>query len=427
MGRRSYGISMTQINRMISASNAEKQARERQNLINSQKGICCEREPEYSIYGFDFNKESRVAHVEFLEKKFYRKILKYVTQDGQRYPIYSDWLFRTKKIKKTIKLTNENLETLNHNPDRLISYFSYNIIARIESEDFYPSWFIIRTLKNEEQSEINEIARKYENKNHNENIKINKIESNIKNNNDKKSELTSKLRIYEKKQNRISRAIISAKNKKHMLFFSIISFGIYSLFHSEKRILELNNKLENIVNIILNIQNEISLIDINIVEMSKQIEDIKKIIENNVLNKKNEISKVKVQYTEKISLVESLPATLNDSLQNDFVPLKKLVGMNYEKIIGCYVIRNVEKNKYYVGQSKDVLKRVCKQHFDGTNVKNIIFAEDYYCSQLENKDNLFEVRIIRLNTKDEMDQKEKELIEEYDSFNNGYNGTNGNN
>ena len=74
-----------------------------------------------------------------------------------------------------------------------------------------------------------------------------------------------------------------------------------------------------------------------------------------------------------------------------------------------------------------MLKRVCKQHFDGTNVKNIIFAEDYYCSQLENKDNLFEVRIIRLNTKDEMDQKEKELIEEYDSFNNGYNGTNGNN
>ena len=84
-------------------------------------------------------------------------------------------------------------------------------------------------------------------------------------------------------------------------------------------------------------------------------------------------------------MVEPLPTIVKNSDDNDFIPLKKLVGMNYERIIGCYVIRNIEKNKYYVGQSKDVLNRVCHQHFNGTMVKNIIFAEDYYSSKLEKR------------------------------------------
>lgn len=40
---------------------------------------------------------------------------------------------------------------------------------------------------------------------------------------------------------------------------------------------------------------------------------------------------------------------------------------------------------------------------------------------------MFEVEIIKLNKKDELDQKEQELIEEYNAFNSGYNSTNGNN
>ena len=112
---------------------------------------------------------------------------------------------------------------------------------------------------------------------------------------------------------------------------------------------------------------------------------------------------------------------------DSFIPLKKFVGTNYEKIVGCYVIRNTENNKYYVGQSKDVYKRITRDHFNGTKVKNIIFAEDYFKSNYENKDDIFEVKIIQLQTKDELDAKEKELIEEYDSFNSGYNGTSGNN
>ena len=112
-------------------------------------------------------------------------------------------------------------------------------------------------------------------------------------------------------------------------------------------------------------------------------------------------------------------------IDDSFQPLKLLSGFEYKKIIGCYVIHNKEKDKYYVGQSKDILRRL-KQHFRGTTPNNIIFAEDYYSSKQENKDDLFEVKIIECSTKDELDRKEKNLIEFYDSWNKGYNGTSGN-
>lgn len=94
---------------------------------------------------------------------------------------------------------------------------------------------------------------------------------------------------------------------------------------------------------------------------------------------------------------------------------------------GCYVIRNTENNKIYVGQSKDIANRI-SQHFD-INCKplNHIFFEDYYNSKLKNKEYLFEVRFEACATKDELDSKEKELIERYNSFNYEYNGTRDNN
>jgi hypothetical protein len=71
--------------------------------------------------------------------------------------------------------------------------------------------------------------------------------------------------------------------------------------------------------------------------------------------------------------------------------------------------------------------RRLKQHFKGTVPNNVIFAEDYYTSLSYNKENLFEVKIISCQTKDELDQMEKQLITKYNAFEFGYNGTSGNN
>ena len=207
---------------------------------------------------------------------------------------------------------------------------------------------------------------------------------------------------------------------------SLITFGIYSVLHSKKRIKKLETKLCEEKKIIEKIRESISSYENKVTDLEEKILHHTENIEQNRQLMRKEISDIDSEYEETVRQVEPLPINLIESKKDDFIPLKKLAGMNYEKIVGCYVIRNIERNKYYVGQSKDVIKRVCHQHFDGTKVKNIIFAEDYYSSSMENKDDMFEVRIIRLETKDELDRKENELIEEYDSFNTGYNGTNGN-
>lgn len=67
-----------------------------------------------------------------------------------------------------------------------------------------------------------------------------------------------------------------------------------------------------------------------------------------------------------------------------------------------------------------------KQHFKGTTPNNVIFAEDYFCSTLENKEDLFEFKIIKCTTKDELDSTERALIEQYGALNTGYNRTSGN-
>lgn len=66
---------------MISASNAAAKAREREKIINSQRGIATETEPTYELSHFDFNEKTRVAHIDFLETKYYRKIERYVTKN----------------------------------------------------------------------------------------------------------------------------------------------------------------------------------------------------------------------------------------------------------------------------------------------------------------------------------------------------------
>lgn len=426
MGRRSFGISATQISRMISAANAAQKAREREELINSQIGIATKQKPTYSICAFDFNQDSRVSHVSFLETTKYRKIERYVTQNGVRHPIYGDWCSKTKTIKKTLKLTNEALENLNKDPDGLVRGFSYQIVSKIDNQDFYPSWFIVETLENEMKLEISECKRFYANLisplvtgNTNSQNKIKESEIIIKDHN-------GHIEKTNKKLNKVIRKIAKAKNKNHFVVFSILTFGIFAIVHSEKRISRLCKK-QSFLEETINNHNAKIKIEVNkIGKCNESIKDNKEKISNYEKTRYEKIAVIQHKYSDEIDQVDKLPTNMTTSLESDFIPLKKFAGMTYEKIVGCYVIKNVEKNKYYVGQSKDVFKRITRDHFNGTKVKNIIFAEDYFSSTFDNKDNLFEVKVIRCETKDELDRTERELIEVFDSFNNGYNATSGN-
>ena len=117
-----------------------------------------------------------------------------------------------------------------------------------------------------------------------------------------------------------------------------------------------------------------------------------------------EIGQTKNFWEQKRVGIPKLPADI--AQDSNFFPLKSLSGRRYTKVIGCYVIHNTANNKYYVGQSKDVYKRL-KQHFRGTVPQNWIFSEDYYQTDPSLREDLFEVKIVECDSKDMLDSTEK--------------------
>lgn len=404
-------------------SNRAKREKYNNELIKSQGNNEKTRPPQYSLNKVDFNITSRVAHIEILQTQEYRTIQKYITQNYEKYPVYSEWKVKEKILKKTLKLTNSELELLNVSDDDLIKMFAEEIIIELNNEELFPSWFVKMFLKRELDSDLETLKNELDDFIGNQNNKINEQQANIDYYNYEIDGYKIKLQKQQKKGNKIVSKLQKLSVAKPSVLKSIITFGVYNYLISAKRKNKLELKLSKCYNLIEELNK-------NILENSNEITKCDKNIKNCKLNieKKEKEFKGKKElrinaYNQDLSEVKPLA---NIVAQDDsFTMLKLFSGLEYEKIIGVYIIHNKEKDKYYVGQSKDVMKRI-KQHFNGTIPKNTIFAEDYYTSQMENRDDIFEYKIIKCETKDELDSLEKKLIYEYDSWNSGYNGTSGN-
>ena len=92
---------------------------------------------------------------------------------------------------------------------------------------------------------------------------------------------------------------------------------------------------------------------------------------------------------------------------------------NQSDFTGIYIIHNMTKNIYYVGQSKTVLKRVTS-HFGGHG-NGDIYADLKY-------GDAFSVKAISLADSGyiNLDALERDAIQAYDAFENGYNKNRGN-
>ena len=419
MGRRSF-ISISQINRWISASNRRAREKHNEELIRAQGGTRKELPPETSLIHVDFDRNSRIARILFEETQTFRTIQRYVTKDYVRYPIFSDWKTKSKSIPKTIKLTNEKLENLLYDGDPLIRKFSKQIVAALNDETLYPSWFVKQYLDEEYNDKISELDRAFiEFEKEKQKVilihtqKINDIKARIKNNN-------AIIKKRQPKLNRIISKIGKIENAKITVLKSIATLGIYPLIKSNKRKESLGRKRLQIENFIA----EYEKINAAHSDDIKQENSIVKAIRKEISDEGNTVDQAKEEarkiWEKRYSEVDTLPLSVNS---DKFFPLKDFSGLEYQKIVGCYIIRNKKNGKCYVGQSKDVHKRI-KQHFKGTVPNNIIFAEDYYSAN--DRDDLFEIRIIPCTTKDELDATERRLITEYEARTNGYNGTSGN-
>ena len=378
---------------------------------------------EYKILSVDFNPSTRVAKIEFEQIRKYRTIQRYITRSYKKYPIYSEWKVTHKKIPKTIKLTNEELESLNMHEDPLIRQFAAQIVAKLQNKDLWPSWMIADTYKRayeEKVAEINNTFEKFQ-KEQQKRILDNSDQTRKYEGRICKEKLV--LEKYKKQEDLLSKRL-SKFEKNKSIFLIIITFGIYCYYLSEKRKQKLTKKLTACRVKVSNIRSKITAYEDKNEKYYSEILSINELIENKEKEKNALIKEEKEKFKQEVDKVRPLPVTYYES-DAFFTSLKAFAGFKYEKIIGCYIIRNRENGKCYVGQSKDVLRRL-QQHFKGTEPTNIIFAEDYYTSSYSNKEDLFEVRIVRCKTKDELDETEKSLIEEYDAWTSGYNRTSGN-
>jgi len=281
----------------------------------------------------------------------------------------------------------------------LISKYAIDILYRLltdfEINHMIPSWMEKALLEKEMEQKIDTLQ-----------TEITQAEAVI---NSTEAEMQTLKQSNAELKDNLQKLTTARGNKALFVLFSILSLGYYAFTHSKTKLEKVTEQFNE------SEQNTPLQID----SLNQQIEQNTERLKQNI----EDIVKIKVEYRGKMNQVEPLSDYIVDS--TNFVLLKKISGYDYEKIIGVYVIRNRELDKFYVGQSKDVLKRL-KSHFTGTEPKNIIFAEDYYQSKFGNKEELFEVKIEKLETKDELDRREMELIAEYDSFNNGYNKTAGN-
>lgn len=380
--------------------------------------------PYYSLTSIDFNEITRIARINFLETQQYRTIIKYVTRNYVKYPVYSDWKQKTKVINKSIKLTNSELENLNQNSDHLIRKFATDIIKHLNREELQPSWYKKRLIISNLDNELNHIKNNYNlSKTTQKNI-ITVAETRIENTNTTINKNNIQLVKNTKQISKLNKILIKINNPSHKIVKTILTIGIYKYFISNRRKIKIQNKIQQLQNTNDNLTDEIT----NCKKLLDNYNNIIDICNNNIqqslIEYNNSKQTIENNYKIKYDNIKALTDSVNFN-NNNFIMLKEFSGYSYKKIIGVYIIHNKEKDKYYVGQSKDILKRI-KQHFNGTIPKNYIFAEDYYTSKYQNKEDLFEIKIIPCETKDELDKLEKKLIFEYDSWNNGYNGTSGN-
>ncbi|MDD7374662.1 MAG: hypothetical protein SOY31_00140 [Bacilli bacterium] len=266
MGRRASVVgSIMKLSQSIGVYERKK---ERQNLINNYSGGPKEKAPTYSLSRVDFNENTRTCKITILQSQQYRTIKKYVQQNYQKYPIYSEWKTRTKNITKSIKLTNEELEHLNCNSDPYISLFAYEIVKELRNESLLPSWYLKDIVETDGKIKLDSIiTAQNETKKFVDNTQteINKNTERIKTNIKK----YYKILVADKKELEKCKKIIKKINDSSKpSFLKIFTLGIYAWLVSKKRVAKLTYKSDFLESDIANYERLIN--DLNVILLKEK-------------------------------------------------------------------------------------------------------------------------------------------------------------
>lgn len=304
MSRGSF-IPISTIERLCASYRRAQKDQEKMNLISSQVGNR-EMSPSFSLKNVEFNADTRVCRLEFLQTQQYRTIDRYVTKDYQKYPIYSDWKTKSKVLKKTIKLTNAELESLQSNPDPLIKRFADKIVLSLKNEELLPAWFIIKYLRvqlDEKLKSYDEELAQFEKKT---SWTISKSKKYINERKDIIKTCNKQIDELQKKMSQKQADVDKINNAKPNFAKYLFSFGIYAYVISQKRKDKINAKIEDLFNEISQLQSYV--FDMNN-DISKQTEIIKECTQNFNSKKKSIAAAkddLKLETYKKIDRVEPL-------------------------------------------------------------------------------------------------------------------------
>lgn len=94
--------------------------------------------------------------------------------------------------------------------------------------------------------------------------------------------------------------------------------------------------------------------------------------------------------------------------------------MSDQLLCGIYYIKNLMNNKYYIGQSVDILRRWRREKYD-LNCEESAWNVHLQRSWRQYGEENFEFQIVELCQPEQLDEREMHWITLYDSYNNGYN------
>lgn len=364
------------------------------------------------------NKKYRLLSVEYItstgrikiyiqKEETYQTIERYYQRNYIKYPVYS--APKTKYVKETysMHLAGNVLENFrSHSPNDIVSALADRILGSLDIPNLYPSWLVKKWLHFE--MEVAENYREGETK------RVKNIYES------KESRLLEELQEISKPFNKLHK-----KCSKFIVLIEIINREICELEALKNK----SEKTKRRKRKALKLSAKAEQYQIEYREILKKYDVINNKLSNVIAEKEDKLSEIRKEYEQskrKIDiLLQKVVKVSGVQVSGEFFPIKLLSTRKPQKIKGCYVIRNTKNLKCYVGQSEDVLKRL-RQHFHGTVPNNTIFAEDYYTTTEKDREDLFEYMILPLPKGTSLNSYEKELIEYYQAYTNGYNRTAGN-
>ncbi len=393
---------------------------------------------------FYFQRVSEISsskvEVVFLQRTYYKKVEGYRQVNYQKYRILSNTLCKDKYVTKKLDLTPAYMNNLKYHLDSDIAKNALGIISGISRCDCYPSWAQSEFLDLIHKETIRMINNEAKTKRSNSDSDL------IKEENRKKAKKSS-IEILIKKEKKLKKNIIRTIKKaldaglaEHKVLKAILTLGFNNLYRkykhlkmkAEKLQIKLDSTISNKNSLITEsqkIEDQLVVLKNARAELDAEIDYQIKVEEQQFAMDKSNISQPFFESFIDTIIEKDLPNKIEsiyeyniEEFHADLDNLKEFVTLENENIIklkglnvnGVYAIRNNETETIYIGASLDVEKSISEM-FANFVPTHPLMLKEYKNSKLEDKNNLFEVRVKMANSKEQ-------LFNDYIAFDKIYNG-----